>query len=161
MENKMNKIIMALTIALISATMNVFADSLVTESAPDANVYIIQPVDGAIVEQTFKVVFGLSKMGVAPAGITKENTGHHHILIDTDTLPDLTKSLPATDKIKHFGGGQTETQLTLAPGQHTLQLVLGNFAHVPHNKPVVSDKITITVKSGVPTPPQTLNVQIN
>ena len=142
----MNKIIMVLTIALISTTMNVFADSLVTESAPDANVYIIQPVDGANVDQTFKVVFGLSNMGVAPAGVTKKNTGHHHILIDTDILPDLTQPLPSTDKIKHFGGGQTETQLTLSPGKHTLQLVLGNFAHVPHNKPVVSSKITITVK---------------
>jgi hypothetical protein len=161
MENIMNKIIMVLTIALISTTMNVFADSLVTESAPDANVYIIQPADGASVDQTFKVVFGLSNMGVAPAGITKKNTGHHHILIDTDILPDLTQSLPSTDKIKHFGGGQTETQLTLAPGKHTLQLVLGNFAHVPHSKPVISDKITITVKSDVPTPPQMLNIQSN
>jgi len=146
MENKMNKIIMVLTIALISTTMSVFADSLVTESAPDANVYLIQPTNGATVDQRFKVVFGLSKMGVAPAGTTKKNTGHHHILIDTDTLPDLTKPLPATNRIKHFGGGQTETQLTLSPGKHTLQLVLGNFAHVPHSRPVVSDKITITVK---------------
>ncbi|MFT7374359.1 MAG: hypothetical protein ACI9T9_003065 [Oleiphilaceae bacterium] len=146
MEYKMKNVILALTITLISTTMNVFADSLVTESAPDAAVYFIQPANGATVEQTFKVVFGLSKMGVAPAGTTKENTGHHHILIDTDTLPDLTQALPATDKIKHFGGGQTETQLTLPPGKHTLQLVLGNFAHIPHSKPVVSDKITITVK---------------
>jgi len=146
MENKMKKVIIALAITLISTTMNVFADSLITESAPDATVYLIQPADGATVNQTFKVVFGLSKMGVAPAGITKKNTGHHHILIDTDTLPDLTKSLPATDKIKHFGGGQTETQLTLPPGKHTLQLVLGNFAHIPHSRPVVSEKITVTVK---------------
>lgn len=142
----MNKIIMALTLALISTTMNAFADRLVTESAPDAAVYLIQPTDGATVDQTFKVVFGLSKMGIAPAGSTKKNTGHHHVLIDTDTLPDLTKPLPATDKIKHFGGGQTETALMLSPGEHTLQLVLGNFAHVPHSKPLVSDKITITVK---------------
>ena len=137
---------MALTITLISTTMNVFADSLVTESAPDATVYLIQPTDGTTVDQTFKVVFGLSKMGIAPAGTTKKNTGHHHVLIDTETLPDLTKPLAATDKIKHFGGGQTETELTLSPGKHTLQLVLGNFAHVPHSRPVISDKITITVK---------------
>jgi len=146
MENKMKKVIIALSIALIGSTMNALADSLVTESAPDATTYLIQPADGATVNQTFKVVFGLSKMGVAPAGVTKKNTGHHHILIDTNTLPDLTQPLPATDKIKHFGGGQTETQLTLSPGEHTLQLVLGNFAHVPHSRPVVSDKITITVK---------------
>jgi len=142
----MKKVIIALSIALIGSTMNALADSLVTESAPDATTYLIQPADGATVNQTFKVVFGLSKMGVAPAGVTKKNTGHHHILIDTNTLPDLTQPLPATDKIKHFGGGQTETQLTLSPGEHTLQLVLGNFAHVPHSRPVVSDKITITVK---------------
>jgi hypothetical protein len=146
MENKMNKIIMTLTIALICSTMNVFADSLVTESAPDATAYIIEPIDGATVDQTFKVVFGLSNMGVAPAGTTNKNTGHHHILIDKKTLPDLTKSLPATDKIKHFGGGQTETMLTLAPGEHTLQLVLGNYAHIPHSRPIVSEKITITVE---------------
>lgn len=142
----MNKIIIALAITLMSTATNVFADSLITESAPGAAAYLIQPADGASVNSTFKVVFGLSKMGVAPAGTTKKNTGHHHILIDTDTLPDLTKPLPATDKIKHFGGGQTETQLTLPPGKHTLQLVLGNFAHIPHSKPVVSDKVTITVK---------------
>jgi len=142
----MTKIIIALTIALISTTMNTFAESLVSESAPNAAVYLIQPTDGQTVEQTFKVVFGLSNMGVAPAGTTKKNTGHHHILIDTDTLPNLTQPLPSTDKIKHFGGGQTETQLTLPPGKHTLQLVLGNFAHIPHSKPVVSDKVTITVK---------------
>lgn len=142
----MYKVIITLAIALLSSSINVSANSLITESAPNAATYLIQPADGATVEQTFKVVFGLSNMGVAPAGTTKKNTGHHHILIDTETLPDLTLPLPATDKIKHFGGGQTEAQLTLPPGVHTLQLVLGNFAHVPHSKPVVSEKITITVK---------------
>ena len=114
--------------------------------AGEAEVYFIQPADGAVVSQDFTVVFGLKNMGVAPAGTERKNTGHHHILIDTDTLPDLTMPLPATDKIKHFGGGQTETKLSLAPGKHTLQLVLGNHAHIPHKKPVISKKITITVK---------------
>ena len=114
--------------------------------AGEAEVYFIQPADGAVVSQEFTVVFGLKNMGVAPAGTERKNTGHHHILIDTDTLPDLTMPLPATDKIKHFGGGQTETKLSLAPGKHTLQLVLGNHAHIPHKKPVISKKITITVK---------------
>lgn len=114
--------------------------------AGDAEVYFIQPADGAAVSQEFTVVFGLKNMGVAPAGTERKNTGHHHILIDTDTLPDLTMPLPATDKIKHFGGGQTETKLSLAPGEHTLQLVLGNHVHIPHKKPVISKKITITVK---------------
>ena len=142
----MKKVIFTFTIALISLAMNVSAESHISESAPDASVYIIQPTDGQTVGKTFKVVFGLSNMGVAPAGTTKKNTGHHHILIDKKSLPDLTQPLPATDKIKHFGGGQTETMLTLEPGEHTLQLVLGNYAHIPHSRPIVSDKITITVE---------------
>ena len=112
----------------------------------DAKVYFIQPMNGAEVPETFKVVFGLSKMGVAPAGTMKKNTGHHHLLIDLDTLPDLTKPLAKSEQIRHFGGGQTEAMITLPKGEHTLQLVLGNFAHTPHDKPVVSEKITITVQ---------------
>ena len=91
-------------------------------------------------------IFGLKGMGVAPAGVTLANTGHHHLLIDVDTAPDMNVPLPATDNIKHFGGGQTETELTLPPGKHTLQLVLGEALHIPHEKPIVSPKITITVK---------------
>lgn len=134
----MKKLLASLALVLTSITG--FAN------AGDAEVYFVQPADGAVVSQDFTVVFGLKNMGVAPAGIERKNTGHHHILIDTDTLPDLTMPLPATDKIKHFGGGQTETKLSLAPGKHTLQLVLGNHAHIPHKKPVISKKITITVE---------------
>lgn len=137
-EIPMKKLIASLTFIL--ASFSGFAH------AGDAEVYFIQPADGAVVSQEFTVVFGLKNMGVAPAGTERKNTGHHHILIDTDTLPDLTKPLPATEKIKHFGGGQTETRLSLAPGKHTLQLVLGNHLHIPHKKPVISEKITITVK---------------
>jgi len=132
--------------ALFSLMTSPLANDLVSKSPPDATLYIIEPIDGATVSKTFKVIFGLSGMGVAPAGTNIENTGHHHILIDMDKLPDLTKPLPATDQIRHFGGGQTETELTLAPGEHTLQILLGNYAHVPHDKPVISEKITITVK---------------
>lgn len=132
--------------ALFSLMTSALANDLVSKSPPDATLYIIEPIDGATVSNTFKVIFGLSGMGVAPAGTNIENTGHHHILIDMDKLPDLTKPLPATDQIRHFGGGQTETELTLAPGEHTLQILLGNYAHVPHDKPVISKKITITVK---------------
>jgi hypothetical protein len=92
------------------------------------------------------VQFGLKGMGIAPAGVTNPNTGHHHLLIDLAQPPDMNAPLPVTDNIKHFGGGQTETELTLPPGKHTLQLVLGDYLHTPHDKPVVSDKITITVK---------------
>jgi len=142
----MNTKILLTIFALFSLMTSALANDLVSKSPPDATLYIIEPIDGATVSKTFKVIFGLSGMGVAPAGTNIENTGHHHILIDMDKLPDLTKPLPATDQIRHFGGGQTETELTLSPGEHTLQILLGNYAHVPHDKPVISKKITITVK---------------
>lgn len=111
-----------------------------------AEVYIISPTNQAAVGQTFDVKFGLKEMGVAPAGIDQEGTGHHHLLVDLETLPDLDAALPATDHIKHFGKGQTETTLTLAPGEHTLQLLLANYAHIPHDPPVMSDPITVIVE---------------
>ncbi len=114
--------------------------------AENASVYFIEPMDGQTLSSPVTVKFGLQGMGVAPAGVERDNTGHHHLLIDVDTLPDLTKPLPASEQVRHFGGGQTEATIELAPGTHTLQLVLGDFAHRPHAKPVVSKKITITVK---------------
>lgn len=135
------------TILCLGMMTNAFsAESMRSTSPANAKAYFIAPTDGQTVSQTFKVVFGLSGMGVAPAGTEKDNTGHHHLLIDTVELPDMTMPLPATDHIKHFGGGQTETELTLSPGKHSLQLLLGNYAHTPHNKPVLSEKITITVE---------------
>lgn len=112
----------------------------------EAQAYILEPGDGEILPETFIVKFGLSGIDLAPAGVEQENTGHHHLLIDQPELPDLTASLPATDKIRHFGKAQTETELTLSPGEHTLQLVLGNYLHIPHDNPVISDPISITVK---------------
>ncbi len=117
-------------------------------AAPPAQMprtYIVSPVDGATVPTTFKVVFGLDGMGVAPAGTVKDGTGHHHLLINVDTLPDMSRPLPATEQIIHFGGGQTETVVTLAPGKHTLQLLLGDYAHIPVGEEMLSPKITITV----------------
>ncbi|MBT8139627.1 MAG: DUF4399 domain-containing protein [Gammaproteobacteria bacterium] len=111
-----------------------------------ASVYLISPVNGERVPTTFKVKFGLSGMGVAPAGVPSNNTGHHHLLIDIEQLPPLDKPLPASDKLRHFGGGQTEVLLTLEPGEHSLQLLLGNHLHVPHQPPVLSKKIHITVE---------------
>jgi hypothetical protein len=116
-----------------------------TPSAPGAEVYIISPKNGATVHNPVRVVFGLKGMGIAPAGVRFENTGHHHLLIDTDAPADMNAPLPATDKIVHFGKGQTETTLTLSPGKHTLQLLLADASHIPHNPPVMSKKITITV----------------
>lgn len=116
-----------------------------TPSPSGAEVYLLAPEDGAQVTSPFTVRFGLRGMGVAPAGITAENTGHHHLLIDVDTLPPQDQPLPATDQIRHFGAGQTEVELELPAGEHTLQLVLGDALHIPHDPPVMSEQITITV----------------
>ena len=124
-----------------------YADGHISKAPDGAAVYFIEPADGQTVEGAVSVKFGLKGMGVAPAGIEKENTGHHHLLINTDiSSVDMSAPLPANDNIKHFGGGQTETMVELPSGQHTLQLLLGNYAHVPHATPVMSEKITITVK---------------
>ena len=117
-----------------------------TPSAPGAEVYIISPKDGAVVHNPVLVQFGLKGMGIAPAGIKYDNSGHHHLLIDTDPPADQSAPLPATEKIVHFGKGQTETTLTLSPGKHTLQLLLADLNHIPHSPPLLSKKITITVK---------------
>lgn len=103
--------------------------------------------DGDEVSSPVLIQFGLQGMGVAPAGIQMENTGHHHLLIDTDPASlNMADPLPASETVVHFGKGQTETIIELAPGQHTLQLMLGNYAHIPHDPPVVSETITITVE---------------
>ena len=111
----------------------------------DARAYLIAPADGAEVSSPVAIKFGLSHMGVAPAGVDRPNTGHHHLLVDLETLPSLTEPLPSTEHIRHFGGGQTETELALAPGEHTLQLLLANYTHIPHDHPVLSEPVTITV----------------
>ncbi|MDH4383189.1 MAG: DUF4399 domain-containing protein [Gammaproteobacteria bacterium] len=114
--------------------------------AADSVAYIISPAAGAVVKSAVTVVFGLrAPWGVAPAGTKLEKTGHHHLLVDAP-LPDLTQPVPKDAQHLHFGGGQTETTLTLAPGKHTLQLLLGDFAHVPHQPPVMSEVVTITVE---------------
>jgi uncharacterized protein DUF4399 len=112
-----------------------------------AKVYIINLKDGAKVKSPFLVQFGLSGMGVAPAGVEKPNTGHHHLLIDTTLTADEMKSpIPNDEKHKHFGGGQTEVMVTLPKGKHTLQLVMGDWTHIPQVPPVMSKPITITVR---------------
>ena len=108
--------------------------------------YFIEPKDGATLNGPVKIVFGLSGMGVAPAGIDFPNTGHHHLLVDIENLPDLTKPIPANKNHIHFGKGQTEVLIDLPKGKRSLQLLLGNYLHVPHKKPVISDKIYIHVE---------------
>ena len=122
-------------------------------SPPGARVYIVSPENGAYVPNTFAVRFGLEKMGVAPAGVEKPNSGHHHLLVDAP-LPPLDKPIPNDENHLHFGGGQTETTLTLPTGRHTLQLLLGDSAHIPHEPPVYSSPIAVNVgMSPPPAPP--------
>ena len=135
----------------VSAAGAAFAQG--APSTPGATVYFANLSDGDTVSSPVKVVFGLSGMGVAPAGIEKEGTGHHHLLIDRppmgqgeDGEEELLYSVTTDDNHRHFGGGQTEASVELAPGTHTLQLVLGDHGHVPHTPPVMSDVITVTVK---------------
>ena len=121
--------------------------SMLRSDSPDgASVTILSPKDGDTVEKTFTVKFGIEGMAVVPAGKKQDHSGHHHLLIDMKELPDMAMPLPATSNLVHFGGGQTETTLTLTPGTHTLQLLLGNHLHIPHDPPVLSEKITITAK---------------
>jgi len=114
-------------------------------SVDGASLTILSPQDGDILSGPVTVVFGLEGMGVAPAGIDSPNTGHHHLIINAE-LPDMGLPIPADDNYRHYGGGQTETSIELEPGTHTLQLLLGNYLHIPHDPPVVSDAISITVK---------------
>ena len=121
--------------------------ALAREPSPaGAEVYIVSPKDGAKVTGPVTVVFGLKGMGIAPAGIKFDNTGHHHLLIDAEAPADQSLPLPANEHNVHFGKGQTETTVTLPPGKHTLQLVLADYLHTPHEPAVISKKITIVVE---------------
>jgi len=141
-----------LTIALSTITLSAsFAHdhsekhAIKASVAPaNASVYIISPQDGSTVAETFTIKFGLAGMGVSPAGYDKKNTGHHHLLVDGKKLPALNK--PMGGEVKHFGGGQTQTEVTLTKGTHTLQLILGDHKHMPHSPAVVSKEITVTVQ---------------
>jgi Domain of unknown function (DUF4399) len=117
-----------------------------TAAPAGVEVYIIAPRDGATIHGPVTVRFGLKGMGIAPAGVKFDNTGHHHLLVDTDVSDlKLDAPLPATDKVVHFGKGQTETTLTLAPGKHTLELLFADYQHLSFDPPLHSKKITITV----------------
>lgn len=129
--------------ALIAGGVAVAGDS---PAAKNAYLYIGWPNNGEVIHKNnFRVWFGLRKMGVAPAGVDKAMTGHHHLIIDAP-LPPMDEEIPADKHYVHFGKGQTETRITLAPGTHTLQLLLGDLNHIPHNPPVMSRQITVTVK---------------
>lgn len=136
----------SIIIMAISGFFIVAGSALARTASPEgAQVYIISPVDGEVVNSPVTVKFGLKGMGVAPAGIDKPNTGHHHLLIDVTDGPALDKSLPVDANHKHFGGGQTEATVELSPGKHTLQLIMGDRNHIPHDPPVMSKETTIVV----------------
>ena len=144
----MNTKILAGFIALSAcgALFAAAAADLPRSPAPkDAELYFITPKDGETVTGPVTVRFGLRGMGIAPAGMAMENTGHHHLLIDTDPPPS-NLPIPADANHVHFGKGQSEATVTLAPGRHRLQLLLADHLHIPHDPPVVSKPVTIVVK---------------
>jgi len=140
----LTRLISPLLIALLSVSTTQASAIKQSTSPSTANLYIISPQDGDTVKSTFTVTFGLQGMGVAPAGMQRKNTGHHHLLVDKDSLPTFNQ--PMGGDVKHFGNGQTQTTLTLPKGKHSLQLILGDHEHVPHQPAVISKKITITVE---------------
>jgi len=112
---------------------------------PGATAYIISPADGSTVDSPVRILFGLRGAGVVPAGIEREDAGHHHLLIDA-AVPNLDLPVPADTNHRHFGAGQTEAEIELEPGSHTLQLLLGDERHIPHDPPILSETITINVR---------------
>ncbi len=138
-------------IAAISVSISLISGAALAGPTPapaDAYAYIGYPNNGQTLPagKPFRVWFGLRYMGVAPRGVKYPNTGHHHLLIDTDLPSSFDDEIPSDRQHLHFGAGETETTLELPPGKHTLQLLMGDAAHVPHNPPVYSKKITIYVK---------------
>lgn len=131
--------------SVLAAAMVAGAHSA-TPAPEGAAVYFVTPTDGQTVSSPVTVRFGLENLGVAPAGVEREATGHHHLLVDVDEMPPMDQPVPADERHIHFGGGQTQTTLELSPGEHTLQLLVGDHMHVPHEPPVMSEKITITVE---------------
>ena len=144
----MSQAFRTLALAGLLAGLPLLASAEIPRSqAPEgARVYFIEPADGATVARTFSVKFGLAGMGVAPAGVDLPGTGHHHLLVDLAEAPAMDQPLPASEQVLHFGKGQTETELTLPPGTHSLQLLVGDKNHVPLQPPVISERITVTVQ---------------
>jgi len=137
--------LLILSLAVAGTPAGVLADAHRTPSTPGATIGFANLADGDTVPPGFTVRFTISGMGVAPAGSDIENTGHFHLLIDLEALPPLDQPLPATEQIIHYGKGQTEATLDLPDGEHRLQLLLADYAHVPHDPPVLSDAITVRI----------------
>ena len=138
MIQKSTKIISLIILLILSI-------NLLAHEESSKRVVILQPKNEEKVDQTFEVYFGIEGMTLASAGTYEPATGHHHLIIDAD-LPDLSLPIPSSSNYLHFGQGQDQTQLTLMPGKHTLQLILGDGNHIPHKQPLISKKIEITVR---------------
>lgn len=133
--------------AIVALVLADFTFAGPTPAPANAYLYIGWPQDGQVLPagRPFRVWFGLRNMGVAPKGVDLANTGHHHLLIDTE-LPPADVAIPSDRNHLHFGAGESEAMVDLAPGRHTLQLLMGDHNHIPHNPPIKSKKITITVR---------------
>ena len=142
-----NKSLTSLLAGLVIGALPAAGLAIERTPAPDgAAVAILSPADGDVVSNPVTVQFGLSGMGVAPAGVEHDNTGHHHLLINVDELPDMNAAIPSDDNHRHFGGGQTQVTLELPPGEQTLQILLGDWQHLPHDPPILSESVTVTVQ---------------
>jgi hypothetical protein len=130
---------------MTTSTPTLAAGYVKVAATPGSALYFVNLKDGETVTSPVLIQFGLRGMGVAPAGIEKAGTGHHHLLVDVATL-DVNSPIPTSDQHRHFGLGQTEVKLEMKPGQHTLQLLMGDQNHIPHHPVVMSERITITVK---------------
>ena len=135
-----------MTASAVEEAQTINTNSLISSAPTGAAVFILEPGDGSTVTSPVTIKFGITNMQVVAAGNNTENSGHHHILLDLESLPDMSMPLPKSENIIHFGGGQTDAILELSPGTHTLQLLLGNYLHIPHSAPVISKKITINVE---------------
>lgn len=138
-------LLLTITWAICAPAMAQMAE-LSSDVAADAQVWIESPGDGQVVSSPVTIVFGSHNVSISPAGREQVNSGHHHLMVNMDELPAMNMPLPASGQLIHFGKGQTSTTLPLEPGVHSLQLLLGNYIHVPHTRPVMSKKITIVVK---------------
>src|SRR6202034_2113904 len=160
-EGKSMRLVAMITMALLMglavnwpASAQTAATGGPTPSPPGAKEYFVDLKDGATIGTKSTIHFGLRGMGVAPAGSDRPNSGHHHLMVDVPT-PALDHEIPNDFQHLHFGAGQTETELTLTPGEHTLQLVCGDKNHIPHSPPLVSDRIKVKVVDQAAAPPQT------
>ena len=146
MINRLTKIFIVFALASVLSTLHSAGNVNKSLSKDTAKVFILSPKDKEIVENPITVIFGVTDMEIVPAGVNKKYSGHHHLLIDVENLPELSKPIPSDKNHMHFGKGQMSTSINLMKGDHTLQLLMGDYIHIPHEIPIYSEKITITVK---------------